>query len=120
MKNLFILFLFSIIEYIITIIITNSINAVNCNYISLKYTSFKFYTSKDTPTGLNIIIKIFGPPIYIIIFSGILYELNFNNLVNNIYIVTLFYYVIKWLILIILLNRTFLIDWKNEFSCFFI
>lgn len=118
MEKFFILILFAIFEYFITTIITNSINIINYEYISLKYTSFKFSISNNSPTGLNTLIKIFLPAIYITILSGILYNLNFNKYVNNIFLVTMFYYLIKWLIMIIVLNRTALINWKNEFIYF--
>ena len=104
MKEFLFLFLFSIIEYILTNVITNCINIINYEYATLKYTSFSFSTSKDSPTGLNLIIKIFWPPIYIVILSGILYNLGCNDLVKKIYLVTMIYYAIKWLVCIIILE----------------
>lgn len=65
--------IFAIIEYFFTSFFINCINIVNYDYISVNYTSFRFSISKDSPTGLNIIIKIFSPAIYIVILSGILY-----------------------------------------------
>ncbi len=112
--------IFAIIEYFFTSFFINCINIVNYDYISVNYTSFRFSISKDSPTGLNIIIKIFSPAIYIVILSGILYCLNLNYLVTHIYIVTIIYYIIKWIISSIVLNRALLIDWKSEIICFFI
>lgn len=118
MEKFLIFVLFAIIEYIITSIITNSISIINYDYISLKYTSFKFSTSNNSPTGLNTLIKVFLPTIYIVILSGVLYNLELNKWVDNIFLVTITYYVIKWIIMIIVLNRATLINWKNEIICF--
>ena len=118
MEKIFVFLLFAIIEYLITSIITNSINIINYDYISLNYTSFKFSTSTNSPTGLNTLIKIFLPSIYIIILSGILYNLSFNKWVEDIFLITIIYYLIKWFIITIVFNRTILINWKNEIICF--
>lgn len=118
MKNYMFLFLFSTMEYILTLLIIKSINIINYDYVTLKYSSFRFSAAKDSPTGLNMIIKIFLPPIYIVILSGILYNLGYNNLVKNIYLVQVIYYIIKWIVCIVILNRKILINWKNEFFSF--
>ena len=120
MVNFSIFCVFAILEYFLTALLINGINIVNYDYISLNYTSFRFSISKDSPTGLNIIIKIFSPVIYIVILSGILYCLDFNYLVKNIYVVTIIYFILKWIISIIVLNRYPLIDWKSEIICSFI
>lgn len=120
MVNFSIFCIFAILEYFLTALLINGINIVNYDYISLNYTSFRFSISKDSPTGLNIIIKIFSPVIYIVILSGILYCLEFNYLVKNIYVVTIIYFILKWIISIIVLNRYLLIDWKSEIICSFI
>lgn len=118
MKTILFFILFSVIEYILLYLITNWICIVNYEYASLKYTAFRFSTTKDSPTGLNMLLKVFFPPSYIVVLSGILYELEYEGFVNNIFIVTVIYYLIKWLICIFVLNRRQLINWGNEFLCF--
>ena len=107
--------LFSIIEYILLLILTKWISVYNYDYVSLRYSCFSFSTNEETATGMNNIISIFFPTIFIIILSGVLYETNLNKFVDNIYLVTLFYYLIKWLVIILVLNRGMLINWKKEF-----
>lgn len=118
MQKILCITIFSILEYILITLVTNCINVINYEYATLKYTNFSFSTSKDSPIGLNIIIKIFFPCIYIIILSGILYNLGYNALVKDIYIVTIIYYIIKWFICLIILKRGLLINWKVEIICF--
>lgn len=117
MKCFLFFMLFGLIEYLLFFIITNWISIINYEYASLKYTSFSFSTSKDSPTGLNMILKVFFPPIYIVILSGILYELEHDILVKNIFLVTITYYTIKWIVCIFFLNRRLLMNWKSEFFC---
>ena len=109
--------IFAIVEYLILLLITNFINIINYDFVTLKYSTFRFSTKEDSPTGLNMLLKIFFPPIYLVFLSGILYELKYDNLVNNIFFITIIYYGIKWLICNLILNRRILVNWKSEFPC---
>ena len=109
--------MFALLEFFIVLFFTKGMNTLNYEYISLKYTGFRFNNTKDSPIGLNLLIKILAPTIYIILISGFLYELNYNNLVKNIYLVTIFYNILR-ILSIVVLNRILLIKWKEELMHF--
>ena len=101
------------IEFLFMILVTKELDHIK-EYVSIQYSSFEFASTEDKPNGLNILIKILVPPIYIILISGILYEINQEWLVKNIYLVTIFYYLMKWLNIIFILKRKDLHDWKSD------
>lgn len=101
------------IEFIFMIFVTKELDHIK-EYVSIQYSSFEFASTEDKPNGLNVLIKILVPVIYIIIVSGIFYEMNQGWLVKNIYLVTIFYYIIKWINIIFILKRKDLHDWKTD------
>lgn len=105
----------SIIGYIITIIITNQIGVLKKEYIGIKYSSFEFSNNEKKPYGLNILIRMLFPACYIVICSGIFYETKNMKLVENIFLVSIFYYLVRWIYLIFILQRKELQNWKSEF-----
>jgi len=108
----------ALIEQVLMMIITKEIIHLQYEYISIKYATFKFADKQEKFCGLNILIKICFPIIYIILLSGIFYNFNNKELVENIYVITLFYYIIRWFNIIFILNRRKLHDWKSEFIIF--
>lgn len=105
----------AIIEQIIMMIITREIIQLQYEYVSINYATFKFADKDEKFCGLNILLKLFFPIIYIIILSGVFYELEHEKLINNIYMITIFYYIIRWINITFILNRKELHDWKLEF-----
>ena len=71
------------------------INVFNYEYLHLKYSTFEF-SNENSENGLNILIKMFFPTIYLILVSGFLYNLNLIELNSNIYLITIFYYFLAY------------------------
>lgn len=103
----------AILEYIVLFFITSGIDLLNYDYVNLKYSTFRF-SNEDEENGLNILIKIFFPTIYLIFASGILYDFDLISIDSNIYYVTILYHIINWLVLTVILKRITLIDKKTE------
>lgn len=101
------------VEFVFMTMLTKELDHIK-EYISIQYSSFEFSSREDKPTGLNILIKVLVPVIYIIIIAGILYEVNLEWLISDIYLVTIIYYFIKWLNILFLLKRKDLHDWKTD------
>lgn len=101
------------IELMFMMLVTRELDYIK-EYISIQYSSFEFASTEDKPNGLNVLIKILVPVIYIIIISGILYEIQQDWLVKNIYLVTIFYYILKWINIVFILRRKDLHDWKSD------
>ena len=112
MEYIFFLVL-AFIEFIFMLFLTKELDYIK-EYISIQYSSFEFAGTEDKPNGLNVLIKILVPVIYIIIVSGILYETHQDWLVKNIYFVTIFYYILKSINIIFILRRKDLHDWKAD------
>ena len=105
--------IFALLEYILLFFITSGINILNYDYLKLKYSIFSF-SNKEKENGLNILIKIFFPTIYLIFVSGVLYKLNIISINSNIYYITILYHILNWIIIIVVLNRNALINKKME------
>lgn len=76
-----------------------------------RYTEFRGYTSLSSPfydasgsQGYNIVIRALAPPVFICFLSIVLYSLKYSFLINNIWLVTIWYFVFCEL-LILLLGR---------------
>lgn len=105
--------LLALLEYFLLFLITSIINVFNYEYLHLKYSTFEF-SNENSENGLNILIKMFFPTIYLILVSGFLYNLNLIELNSNIYLINIFYYFINYVTLIVFLGRVELIDKKSE------
>lgn len=111
--NIILFLILAIIEYVMILFLTNRLTKLK-EYITINYSSFEFSDMGEKPYGLNILIKILFPVIFMIVSSGIIYKLKINELVENIYLIVIFYYLIRWCVSIFLLNRKELINWKEE------
>lgn len=111
--KLLIFLLLALIEYIIITILTKKIINLK-EYITINYDVFNFSPIGERKCGLNILIRIIVPTIYMVICSGIFYKLNMDNVVSNIYLVGIIYFVIRWIAIIFIYDRKDLNDWKSE------
>jgi len=109
----------AVLEYIVLYFITSGIDFLNYDYVNLKYSTFRF-SNEDEENGLNVLIKIFFPTVYLIVISGILYKLDLISLDSNIYYVTILYHIINWLVLTVVLKRIILIDKRTEIKTTFL
>jgi len=104
----------ALVEQIIMLLITKEIIQLQYEYITIQYATFKFSDKEEKFCGLNILLKMFFPLIYLILIVGIFYSIQLNSLVEDIYMVNIFYYIIRWLNVIFILGRKDLHDWKTE------
>lgn len=107
----------TVIEYIIINFLTTKITKLK-EYVTINYSSFEFSDIGEKTYGLNILIKIICPTIFIIILSGIFYNFKINSFVEDIYLITVFYFLIRWFVIIGVLNRKELTNWKEEICVF--
>lgn len=109
----------AVIEYIIINFLTTKITKLK-EYVTINYSSFEFSDIGAKPYGLNILIKIICPTIFIIILAGIFYNFKLNSFVEDIYLITIFYFLIRWFIIIGVLSRKELTNWNREIVIFII
>lgn len=116
--NYFIILLLGLIEQILVMIIGKELASIEYEEISVNYAVFRFKTKEIEHYGINMLIRIFFPIIFIIITSGVLYKLNLDIYVKNIYLVTAMFYIYRWIFIIAVQRRTLLHYWRREFTCF--
>lgn len=109
----------AVIEYIIINFLITKITKLK-EYVTINYSSFEFSDIGAKPYGLNILIKIICPTIFIIILAGIFYNFKLNSFVEDIYLITIFYFLIRWFIIIGVLSRKELTNWNIEIVIFII
>lgn len=114
--EILVFFLLAIAEYLIITILTTKIVKLK-ETVSINYSSFEFSDMGEKPYGLNILIKTIVPTIFMIIAAGVFYKIERNNYVENIYLIGIFYFFIRW-VLEILLGRKELKNWEEEIWIF--
>lgn len=115
--NMIIFLILAMLEYIIIVALTDKLTKLK-EYITINYSSFEFSNIGHKPYGLNILIKIVFPSIFMVIIAGILYNIGKNDSVENIFLISIFYYLIRWFIIIFVYNRQELMNWKEEICIF--
>lgn len=110
----------AIIEQIIIMIVCKGLASIKYEEISYNYSVFRFRTKDIEHYGINMLIRIFFPVAFIIVVSGILYNNNLNEYVKGIYLVTLFFYLCRWIFITLIQKRALLHYWRREFICFFL
>lgn len=109
----------ALIEYIILIFIKNEIITLKYEGFNIGYTNLTIYDPiKEKPYGVNVVINLLFPTIYIIIVSGIFYKIGLKEYVNNIFLVTLIYFILRFIDIIVIRGRGRLYYWNSEIKCF--
>ena len=107
-----------ILEYILITFITGRLIKIK-EYVTINYDVFSFVTMGERKCGLNILIKMIVPVIYTIICSGIFYKIGLNEYVQNVFILEILYFIIRWIFVVLIYDRRYLNDWKSEIITFF-
>lgn len=77
------------------------------------YAEFSTFTDKLESPLFNLVFRIVAPLVYIVIISALLYSLRFDAFVKDIYLVIVYYFIFRWIILF-LLNRNYLTNWWRQ------
>lgn len=75
------------------------------------YRPLSFFVQPDEAPAFNLVFRTLSPVVYIIIIAAVLYSLHLDRLVNNLYLVTIFYAVFR-LLINFLDGQLPLINWK--------
>ncbi|HTO16422.1 MAG TPA: hypothetical protein VLZ83_11665 [Edaphocola sp.] len=109
MENYFI----QITHIILGIILFFVINWIGKHSFSVGYTQISVFVKKDNAPAFNVLVRILSPVVYILIISVILYKVNLDSLVKNIYMISIYYLVFR-LIFNLITNRGLLINWGRQ------
>ncbi|MBA8986456.1 hypothetical protein [Sphingobacterium cellulitidis] len=81
--------------------------------ISLKYMQISNFLDTDEAPAFNFLFKVLTPVIAIIILSTVLYSVNLDDYTVNIYLISLYYVLFRW-IFNIAIGRGKLMNWKKQ------
>lgn len=80
----------------------------------LKYFQISNFLETDEAPAFNFTFRVLTPVVFIIVLSAILYHLNLDFYVKDIYFISI-YYVMFRVIFNMMIGRTFLVNWKKQF-----
>ena len=82
-----------------------------------KNASFKGYQelglgyAPDTKPAFNFLLRVVSPVVYIVLISSILIEVELSNLTKGIYFLTLYYFILRWLIICLVKDLRGMVNW---------
>ena len=79
------------------------------------YVTLSLFVKQDEAPAFNLLFRIFGPIIYVILSASALYSLGLDKFVSQIWLVVFYYYVARFLY-IVSFRRVLLINWTRELS----
>lgn len=101
------------VHIVLSILVFFTINWLGKHSTSLGYVTLTAFVKNDDAPAFNLIFRVFSPLVLIIILASIFYSLKLDKYVQNIWLVTLFYCLGRF-IFILLFDRIFLVNWVRE------
>ncbi len=89
-------------------------NWIGKHSYSLGYISMSVFARAENAPAFNLIFRVLSPTVYLIIISTILYSLELNRYVRDIYLVSAYYLIFR-LAFNLVNGRGLLINWKQQF-----
>jgi intracellular septation protein A len=88
-------------------------NWIGRHSYSIGYISMSVFARAETAPAFNLIFRVLSPTVYLIIISTILYSLELNRYVKDIYLVSAYYLLFR-LAFNLVTGRGLLINWKQQ------
>ncbi|WP_324068951.1 MAG: hypothetical protein RSE15_00020 [Flavobacterium sp.] len=101
------------IQFTLGVILFFLINWIGKQSYSIGYMAISIFVKAEEAPALNFLIRVLTPIVYLIIISSILYSLNLDKFVNNIYLVNIYYIIFRLFINLITI-RGKLLDWYRQ------
>lgn len=102
-----------IAQFILAIILFFIINWIGSHAFSLGYMQISVVIREDTAPAFNFIFKVIAPIVYLIIISAIAQHFGFIFLINNCYLIVVYYWIFR-LIWNLSTQRESLINWSEQ------
>ncbi|MBK3519621.1 hypothetical protein [Carboxylicivirga marina] len=106
-------YLLQITHIILGIVLFFIINWIGKHSFSVGYMQISVFVKDDNAPAFNVLVRILSPVVYILIISVILYKLNLDSFVKNIYMISIYYLVFR-LVFNLITNRGLLINWGRQ------
>ncbi len=89
------------------------LNWIGRHTVSLGYVQLSIFVKSDEAPAYNFILRTLSPTVYILLISTILYSLEFDYLVNDIWLVVPYYFIFR-VVYNLILGRSKLINWQMQ------
>lgn len=103
------------VHLILALVLFFLINWLGKHSVSVGYMNLSIFFKEDSAPAFNFLLRSLTPIMYLFITSSILYWLNFDAMVNNIWLVVVYYFVFR-IIFNLLMSRARLLNWSYQFS----
>lgn len=103
-----------IVQIVLGIILFFIVNWIGKHSYSIGYMGISMFTKAEESPGLNFLIRVLTPIVYIILISTLFYSVGLDKYVKNIYLINV-YYVIFRLLFNLATSRGLLMDWFRQF-----
>lgn len=100
------------LHLLLSILLFYAVNWIGRHSYPIGYTKLSLHPQSNTSLAFNFMLKVFGPVVYLIIVSSFLYKLELDQFVKNIYVVSIYYALLR-LAVIILTNKTHFVSWPR-------
>jgi hypothetical protein len=97
----------------LSLLLLLTLNWIGRHSASSGYIALSVFLRRDTAPAFNFIFRTIGPTIFITIASLILYSVNLDQVVREIWLVVPYYFIFR-LILIAFMSRQLLVNWTRE------
>jgi len=106
--------IFTILAHIgLAIILYFLVNWIGKHSISIGYIEITIFSQNEDNPAFNFFIRVLSPQVFLIIIASILYGLELDVLVENIYMVSI-YYILFRLLANIIMGRLLLLNWYKQ------
>ena len=102
-----------LVQFFLGVLLFFLINWIGKHSYSIGYMGISIFVKVEEAPALNFLIRVLTPIVYLIIISSILYYLNLDKFVFNIYLVNI-YYIIFRLFFNLITSRGKLLDWYRQ------
>lgn len=103
-----------ILHFILGVILFFIINWIGRHSYSVGYMQISMFLKIEEAPAFNFLFRIISPIVYLFIISAILYKINLDIFVTNVYFVSI-YYILFRLVFNLITNRGILMNWYRQF-----
>lgn len=104
-----------VVHLVLAVVLFFLVNFVGDQNIPLGYQSISITAEEDKAPAFNLVFRFLAPLVYLVVVATILYYLGFDRFVQNIHLVVVYYFVLRFLARLVL-GRAKLTNWLYELS----
>lgn len=108
-----------VVHFVLAVVLFFLVNWIGGQGITVGYQSMSITGNSNEAPAFNFVFRFLSPLVYLLIIASILYYLNLDRFVQNIYFVVVYYFVVRLLVRLIL-GRAKLVNWWYELSSWII